>query len=157
MFFCISHVVSNTLQRVKSRPLNLGAATTKKKVILCDRSIGVLGAAAAFADHGFKSHGFALRLHQSRCVALEKLLKCDRAVLRFPVCRYRVQLHTPVKCCSTLSKSTPNSQKLPRRFSSCSSCSVHPLCDRDVCGVIISTFFHCPLHRHSGLTRYKCC
>lgn len=52
---------------------------------------GLVGATAAFADHRIKRHGFDLRLNQSCCIALDKLLRCDHSVLQFAGYKYGVQ------------------------------------------------------------------
>lgn len=75
--------------------------------------IGVWDAMAAFADHRTRRHGFDLRLSQSCCVALDKLLRGDLSGLQFPGCKCRVQLHAPMQCCRALSNSAPDPQKLP--------------------------------------------
>lgn len=54
--------------------------------------------------------GLTSRLNQSCCIALDKLLRCDRSVLQFPGCKYGVQLHAPMKCYRTLSNSAPDPQ-----------------------------------------------
>lgn len=89
-------------------------------------------------------------------LALDKLLRWDHSVLRFPGCKYGVRLHAPMKCYRALSNSASN----PQKSSLCVSPLMHLLlCTSSLwssllCNVI-SSFFHFSVYQNCGLTRYK--